>query len=301
MRDVDDDGTPERSGVLQLGNGRHVGWLDRGDPDGLAVLWFHGQPGSRLEQHILGDDVLARHGLRLVSIDRAGYGHTDAAGTSREVVVADAVGVLDHLGVDQVVTVGVSMGGTFALACAALAPGRVSRVVLVAANALPYDDDGVVADLRPGEQEDVALLRRGDRAEIDAEYRAARAALHDDPVGVFDEVVLGEFSDREQDFWREPEVRTVFTRDVRHGLAPGHEGYRDDGLRTVAPLDFDLAAVTCPVRAVHGALDTLEPLSNVRRLVALLADAQLFTVEGANHFGPLLWPDVLAALLTSKD
>ncbi len=298
---VVDHGAEARSGVLRLGNGRRVGWLDRGAPEGLTALWFHGQPGSRLEQHVLSEDLIARHGLRLVSIDRAGYGDTDAAGTSREVVVADAVAVLDHLGVASAVAIGVSMGGTFALAAAALAPARIRRVVLVSANALPYDDDVVVSDLRPEEREDVALLRRGDPAEIDTAYEAARDALHADPLGVFDTVVHGEFSAREQHLWSDPAIRSVFELEVRHGLEPGHRGYRDDGLRTVAPLDFDLAAVTCPVRAVHGSLDTLEPLSNLRRLAGQLPDAQVFTLEGVNHFGPWLWPDVLAALVTSED
>ena len=97
--------------------------------------------------------------------------------------------------------------------------------------------------------------------------------------------------------WRIPAVREVFEREVKHGLAPGFVGYRDDGLRTILELDFDLAAVTCPVLAIHGSLDRLEPVSNVRRLMARLVDARLFVIEGVSHFGPWLWPDTVASLI----
>ena len=289
--------TRHDAGVLATTQKRSVGWFERGNRDGLAVLWFHGQPGSCLEQKVLTDESLERHGLRIVSIDRAGYGDTDPVGIERRPVIDDALAVLDHLAIERVVTIGVSMGGTFAMAAAAFAPGRVSRAVLVSANAMPYDDERVVADLRSGEQEDVALLRSGDRATLDATYAEYRDALATDPMPAFDALTFAEFSAREQRLWREDWVREVFRSEVVHGLAPGHAGYLDDGLRTIAPLDFDLAAVRCPVRAIHGSQDSLEPLSNVRRLVNRLPDAQLFVIEGVNHFGPWLWPDLVAGLV----
>lgn len=289
-----------RSGIFKTTTGRSVGWLDRGAPDGTAVLWFHGQPGSCLEQLILPDRVLDRHGLRIVSIDRAGWGDTDPAGLDRANTISDAFAVLDHLGIERVVTLGASMGGTFALASAALEPARVSRVVLVSANVLPYDDESVVADLSQGEQDDVALLRSGDEAAINAEYAASRASLVADVVNAFDGVIRASFSKREQRFWSQPDVQQIIDREMKHGLAPGHAGYRDDGLRTVRELDFDLAVVACPVRAIHGTEDSLEPISNVRRLVARLADAQLFAIDGVNHFGPWIWPDTVASLIVGE-
>ncbi len=68
----------------------------------------------------------------------------------------------------------------------------------------------------------------------------------------------------------------------------------------MAPLDFELDAVTCPVRAIHGTHDNLEPISNVRRLIPLLADAQLFAIDGVNHFGPWIWPDMVASLIVGE-
>src|SRR6185437_7843300 len=35
---------------LKLRDGRWLGYLDYGDPDGTPVFWFHGAPGSRHEK-----------------------------------------------------------------------------------------------------------------------------------------------------------------------------------------------------------------------------------------------------------
>jgi pimeloyl-ACP methyl ester carboxylesterase len=50
-----------------------------------------------------------------------------------------------------------SSGGSYALTLAALAPQRVTRVVLSSAQ-MPYDDDASLADLQPGQ-----LAERPDR------------------------------------------------------------------------------------------------------------------------------------------
>ena len=169
---------------------------------------------------MLSDRVLSGHGMRMVSIDRAGWGDTDP-GLERATTISDAFAVLDHLGLERVVVLGASMGGTFALASAAFEPARVSRVVLVSANVLPYDEDGIVGDLSEAEQADVALLRSGDIAAINAGYAASRDALTADVVGAFDGFVRAQFSAREQLFWSRPEVQQVIEREMKHGFSRG--------------------------------------------------------------------------------
>lgn len=69
-------------------------------------------------------------GLRLVGIDRPGYGLSTAEpGRTIGGWVPEALAVADHLGIDRFVTVGTSTGGAFALAVAALAPERILGVV----------------------------------------------------------------------------------------------------------------------------------------------------------------------------
>ena len=93
---------------------RTIGYDDYGPDDGVPVLWCHGGPGSRFEPMWLQDDAAAA-GLRLVGIDRPGYGNsTPRPGRSIADGVADVLAVADHLAIDAFVTVGVSTGGAYA-------------------------------------------------------------------------------------------------------------------------------------------------------------------------------------------
>src|SRR5258708_8133208 len=64
---------PPRDKVLSLRDGRVLGYTQTGHPLGKPVFFFHGSPGSRLQRH--PDETIAREmGIRLIGIDRPGYG-----------------------------------------------------------------------------------------------------------------------------------------------------------------------------------------------------------------------------------
>ena len=115
--------------TIRLADSRTVGFADYGSRAATAVLWRHGGPGSRAEPAHLAPQA-GRAGLRIVGIDRPGYGlSTPQAGRTIAGRAPDALAVADHLGIGQFVAVGASTGGAFALALAALAPERVLGVV----------------------------------------------------------------------------------------------------------------------------------------------------------------------------
>ena len=282
-------------GVLTTPEGRRVGWLRLGDPALPSVGYWHGQPGSRRDV-LAFEDTIERYGLSVFSVDRAGYGETDPLGLDRREVARDLLMVADHLRVGSFAVMGVSMGAVYALATAALAPERVTRVLMVAGHALPYGDEEVVAALSDSEQADVAMLRDGRTPELERAYADGAAAVVADPLGLLHRLAE-HWHPREQALVSRPWAGLV-ADSLAFGLAPGSEGYLQDGLRTVRPLEFDPADVRCPVRAVHGSIDDLEPLANLERLAAQLSDVQLVVLPGLGHFGPWLWPDLFGALLT---
>src|SRR5829696_2426819 len=115
---------------------------DVGRPDGVPVLYLHGTPDSRLARPT--DDGLAAHaGVRVLALDRPGYGGSDpvptvgsGAGTSPagwvEAVVGDGVAVLDELRVERCGVVAWSGGALTALAVAAGLPERIAALGIVA-------------------------------------------------------------------------------------------------------------------------------------------------------------------------
>ena len=76
-------------------------------------------------------DAPARErGLRLIGIDRPGYGNAPAEPNRSLCSVVEATAALmDDLGVDRFAVIGVSGGGPYALACGAFLPDRVVAVV----------------------------------------------------------------------------------------------------------------------------------------------------------------------------
>jgi pimeloyl-ACP methyl ester carboxylesterase len=284
-------------GVLEH-EGRRIGWMLHGPEGGRVVGWFHGQPGSRRDVRAFADEHLDRHGVRLMSVDRAGYGDTTRVGLDRRDVSRDLLTVADHLGVGRFPVLAVSMGGVYAVTLAAMAPDRVEKLGLVSAHALPYDDPAIVAALSEAEQSDVALLRSGDTAALEEAYAAGCAETAADPVGLLRSLAST---------WHPLERRLVTDAwadavgaSVAAGLGAGFHGVLDDGLRTVRPLEVDPGDVRCPVRAVHGTADDLEPFANLERLAARLDDVVVLALHGMGHFGPWVWPDLILGLVARE-
>ena len=63
-------------GTIKLPDGRALGWAEYGDPQGIPVLYFHGWPSSRLEG-AFADEPARTRGIRLIALDRPGFGLSD--------------------------------------------------------------------------------------------------------------------------------------------------------------------------------------------------------------------------------
>jgi pimeloyl-ACP methyl ester carboxylesterase len=284
----------ERHGVVIDPDGRRIGWMARGPDDGAPVMHLHGWPGSRLEQRAIPAEVLRRFGVRLISVDRPGYGETDPLPGERSVRVRDVLSVCDALEIDRFPVMGVSCGGSNVLTLATIAPDRVTRVLTVSGQ-MPYDDEAAIAGLDPEQSAELPGLRAGRTPEMEAACAADRTAILADPTGFLGD--LSTFSEAERRWVEQDPVRDVLTAEMMEAFRPGFEGYLEDGLVCVKPFDVDVSSIACPVLAVHGTADDWEPLPNLRRVLATIPTTRLITLEGMNHFGPWLFPDLLISLV----
>lgn len=126
-----------KNGTISVKDGRTVGFADYGSPTQTALLWCHGGPGNRLEPSFVAEAAV-RAGIRPIGIDRPGYGlSSPQPGRTIGGWVPDALAVLDHLGIDRFLTLGMSTGGAYAIALAS----HSSRVIGAVAC-------GAVSDMR---------------------------------------------------------------------------------------------------------------------------------------------------------
>lgn len=109
--------------------------------------------------------------FRPIGVDLRGHGNTNAPtevpeGFAFDRMAADVAAVLDHLGVDEFVALGESLGGGVCTMLDALRPGAIRRLLLCEAIAF---DPAVLAADRP------AVPRRGDAADDGPNFMAVTA------------------------------------------------------------------------------------------------------------------------------
>jgi 2-hydroxymuconate-semialdehyde hydrolase len=124
--------------VLAAGIRTNVHDLGSGPP----LLMIHGSgPGvTAWANWRLAMPLLARQ-ARVIAPDMVGFGYTERPARQRYAMdawVAQAIGVLDALDVEQADLVGNSFGGALALALAIRHPQRVRRLVLMGSVGVPF-------------------------------------------------------------------------------------------------------------------------------------------------------------------
>jgi pimeloyl-ACP methyl ester carboxylesterase len=134
--------SPQRRGTVRVEGGR-IAYTDWGDPDAPAFVLIHGLLLSQ-RMHERNAVWLAERGYRVVTPDLLGHG---ASSRPRDMTLysmrqfADQVAaLLDHLGLEQAVVGGTSLGANVALELACHRPERVRAMVVempVLDNALP--------------------------------------------------------------------------------------------------------------------------------------------------------------------
>jgi pimeloyl-ACP methyl ester carboxylesterase len=263
------------NGTINMSDGRSVGFADYGSPDQTAVVWCHGGPGNRLEPLQVADDA-ARAGLRLIGIDRPGYGRsTPQPGRTIGGWTPDALAVLDHLGIEQCVAVGMSTGGAYALALAAHSPRVIGAVAC-----------GAVSDMRwqAGKAMNVCCHAMWNEPDRDKACRLAvetfgpRGEKLVPPLGP----VVADASDAA--LATTPGFLSAWIPCVAEMFTSGMAGYVDDRRADANGWDtFDVNRITCPVTVLHGSDDGMIPVANAHHTAALVPGATLRVFDGLGH------------------
>ena len=265
--------------TIERPGGRTVGVTDYGSPGDTAVLWCHGGPGSRREPAFL-QDVARGAGLRIVGIDRPGYGmSTPQPGRTIAGWVPDALAVADHLGIERFATVGVSTGGAYALAIAAIAPDRVIGAVPTCS----------MTDMRYEPAR--ATMSKPHALDVwDAPDRDAAIAAATDAHGEGGSKMVGggmnaalapsDMATFRDPAWMGPAMEG-FPEMFRFGL----QGYADDRIADGPGwVTFDVAAIRCPVVVLHGGLDKMVHVIHAEHTAAIVPGASVVIHPELGHF-----------------
>lgn len=294
---------PAPSGSFVLADGRRLAYDDVGDAAGVPLVYLHGCPDCRLTRHP-DDSIAARAGVRLIAIDRPGYGASDADPSSTEATQADdIVALADALGVAQFAVLGWSSGGPGALAVGALHPERVTALG-VAAGQVPMIADADVSDAI----DPVITMRADVMATMSPEEFASMTSPLVSPLDASLEIHMDAVTEG-MDRAYLADLRSVeglheqlalgSYAAVEHGLA----GVERDMRAMVSAWPFDLESIAAPVMLWYGTEDHRFKPPAGQWLADRIPNARMEIYDGASHLLPLVhWSTLLEELaLVTKE
>ena len=266
---------------LRMLDGRVLTYFDRGDPNGIPLIFMHGLVGSR---HLgpPDEEVLHIHGIRLIVPDRPGCGDSDSLPDRSIADWADDMKQLaDHLQLQTFHVLGCSTGAAYALACSKYLNNRVTSAVLVGA-VPPFEQ---LVDLR----DYYAPFRNGLMVAryipnlLPQMYQILTKGIRKNVHRYLSETLLqAPASDREP--FSDARLRTNCAAAIMDGTSRGATDFMHEMLLSANDWGFSLDGIACPMKFWHGDSDQIIALEGAKRLAKYFKQAQFQEVAGAGHY-----------------
>jgi len=248
-------------------NGTHIHYAQTGPKDG-PVLVFSNSLGTDLR---IWDDVVAGLSDRfnIVTYDKRGHGLSGIGDAPYDVALHanDLIGLLDHLGLDQVIICGLSVGGLIAQKVIAEQPERVRGLILCDTASKLGDYDG---------------------------WNSRIEAIKADGIEVLGDAIMERWLS--PDFRANRPLETAMYRDMLvRTTADGYIGtcvaLRDGDLRDAA------GKISVPTLCICGSVDLATPPDVVRAMADMIPNATFELIDGVGHLPCIETPEQLTRLI----
>ena len=256
-------------------NNVQIAYSDHGI--GLPVIFLHAFP---LNRTMWDGDIAAllnEQRYRLVSLDWRGFGESDAPAegeiSTMDIFAGDVLALMDHLGIEQAILCGLSMGGYVAFACLRQFAHRVGGLIL--------------ADTRPAAD---PPERQASRENV------ARLAETQGTAAIADLQLPNLISDytRQQNPAVETRIRQMINAATPSGIAAASRG-----MAQRANSSDLIISLSCPTLVVTGQQDALIPLDEAQTYAKRIPGAQFAVIPNAGHLSNLEQPDIFLATISS--
>jgi pimeloyl-ACP methyl ester carboxylesterase len=200
--------------------------------------------------------------VRVITYDRPGYGESTARpGRTVADCAADVRAIAAGLGIDRMLSWGVSGGGPHVLACAALLPDLIPAAASLA-SAAPWGAEGLdffdgMGELNADDYHLFLKDRVAARAKLETDRVETLAANAEEVFALIKTLV----SPADAAVFT-PELAQYFVDSGLAGLGPGGEGWWEDAVALADPWGFALADISIPVLLLHGRQDRFVPFGH---------------------------------------
>jgi len=281
--------------TLQLSDGRQLGFAEYGALDGEPVFFFHGGPSSRLFHHP-DEQIAISSGIRIISIDRPGYGLSSFQPGRKLLDWPDDVNKMaDALELDCFSVAGISAGGPYVAACAYKIPARLTNATIISGVG-PTDSKKNTERLYQKRQIAITLARKAPWMLSPLIWWFQNPQR--DPERYFRKI-FEESSRPDQVILSQPEIKSMLIPNWLEGTRQGVRGFAWEGVIFAHPWGFRLEEIQLPVTIWHGDIDASIPLSMAKQIATAIPNCNLKVIPKEGHFLFFkYWGDILNNILT---
>jgi pimeloyl-[acyl-carrier protein] methyl ester esterase len=237
-------------------DGTTISFSDQGK--GLPLLFLHGWLMSRRVWHF---QLPLAAEFRIITLDLRGHGGSDSPIFSYAACLDDIEQLLDHLGIDNLVIVGWSMGAQIAISSCARLQGRVSGLVLVGGTSCFCTADGYAGGLPKIEARGMAIRVKRDYREASGHFFRSMFSAQETAVADLLDIA----------------AKTTASLPPRQLALAALQELIDSDLRGL------LAKMPSPALLVHGAEDRICPVGAAEFMADRLPLASLMVLPDAGH------------------
>jgi pimeloyl-ACP methyl ester carboxylesterase len=301
--------TPTLDRTMELVDGRTLAFSEWGDLDGKPVVLLHGMPSSRLMCPDL--DATLAAGVRLITIDRPGYGRSDPR-TGRTMLnwVDDFVELADHLGLPPSPVLGWSGGGPYALACGYRLPDRVSAIGLAGSPGLTGEVPGALEDFSREGRALVEMLQTDRAAGVegitrlcqtyggDGLYLPLKFRAHRGPDRSAQTRFILSSGDADDRLLARPGMLDAIQAWLGEGARQGSTGFVQDWIDRADRDGFSVADIRQDVHIWIGEADRQVPRYHADFMAATIPRSKLTSYPREGHLFPFVhWGEMLEELI----
>jgi pimeloyl-ACP methyl ester carboxylesterase len=280
---------------VRLSDGRTLTYDEHGDPNGRPVFYFHGFPSCRVEAEVL-DHAATRRGVRLIAIDRPGFGGSDFQ-EDRSIPdwPSDVKELAEQLGIQRFAVLGVSGGGPYVAACAAKIPELLDKAAIVSGWA-PADKPAATSGLPWLSRATLAFWRLVPGiVHLTIWWLALNARL-------FPRLVLRLSQRRlppsDLQIVERPVMKAMRLRALREVFRRGSRGPAHELVLFARPWRFRVEDIPIEVLLWHGDSDTVVPISMGRYMAGAIPKCRAtYRPNEGHHMAFDMMDEVLGALV----
>jgi len=267
---------------FELPDRRTLCYAEYGDDKGFPILYCHGFPASRLEAQ-LADAEARRQGVRVIAVDRPGFGRSEFLANRSILAWPDDVMVLmRHLRIEKFSVFGVSGGAPYAMSCAFCLPNHIYKLGI--ASGLGYlGDKRSINHLRAPFALIVKLILFSSAAGNWITKQLIGRLLRSFP-GVAISVIKSLSAVKDQKLLSNPDIRRGIQASLQEAFFQGTGGPSWEFFLYTKPWGFDLTRISVETYLWHGDHDRTVPLIMAEQHARLIPGAQLIVYPGEGHF-----------------